>query len=90
MSGDVTVMLSAVSMMGIDEVHRSIHIEYDGVTNFYHTPYLLDLINSGSQIIPHFQINVTERFFRPGMETSMYRYMIVHVRVCKCTCTSYD
>ena len=65
--GEVTVRLSAVSMMGIDSVERKIHVKFDGVTNYYHTPYLLDLINSGSQIIPAFQVNVTERFFYPGM-----------------------
>lgn len=59
-------MISAMSMMGVDEVHRVIHVIYDGVTNYYHTPYLLDLINSGSQIIPDFHINVTERFFHPS------------------------
>ena len=65
-SGDVTVRISAVSMMGIDSFEKTVHVKFDGVTNYYHTPYLMDIVNSGSKIAPAFQVNVTERFFYPG------------------------
>lgn len=44
----------------------------DGVTNYYNTPYMIDLINQGSQIIPDFYINVTERFTHPEIPWHFY------------------
>ena len=40
-------------------------LQYDGVTNFLHTPYFIDLISSGSQVLPDLEIPVPERFIRP-------------------------
>ncbi|ELT87097.1 hypothetical protein CAPTEDRAFT_227765 [Capitella teleta] len=43
-----------------------------GVTNFYNTPYLLDLINQGSKVIPDFDIVVPERFIKPQQRFHLY------------------
>ena len=37
----------------------------EGVINFYHTPYLIDLVNQGAAVLPDLQIPVPERFIRP-------------------------
>ena len=36
--------------------------QYNGVTNYYHTPYFIDLINQGSVLVPDFDIPVPEQF----------------------------
>ena len=38
----------------------------------YHTPYLVDLINQGSKIIPDFEIMVPERFIAPEQREHLY------------------
>ena len=47
-------------------------MQYDGVTNYYNTPFLLDLINQGSRIVPDFDIIVPERFINPGQREHLY------------------
>jgi len=48
-------------------------IKYDGVVGRYkHTPYLVDLVNTGSVIIPDLKINISERFFDPGARDLLY------------------
>lgn len=49
-----------------------VSIQYDGVTNYYNTPYLIDLISSGYQIIPDFEIPVPEQFVYPEQRRHMY------------------
>ena len=44
----------------------------DGITNRYHTPFLVDLVNKGSSLIPDFWIPVPERFFVPGVREHAY------------------
>ena len=46
--------------------------QYDGITNYYHTPYLIDLVNSGSVYIPHLYIPVPARFTMPGQREHLY------------------
>ncbi len=46
--------------------------QIDGITNVYHTPYLVDLINQGSKIIPDFEIQVPERFIAPERREHLY------------------
>ena len=44
----------------------------DGVTNVYHTPYLINLVSQGSVIIPNFEIPVEERFYSPEERQQLY------------------
>ena len=44
----------------------------DGVKNYLHTPYLVDLVSQGSIIIPDLWINVTERFIHPEIREHLY------------------
>ena len=34
----------------------------DGVMNYYHTPYLIDLIRYGAEKIPEFEVTIDEQF----------------------------
>lgn len=48
-------------------------VKYDGVIGRYkHTPYLVDLVNTGSVMIPDLKINISERFFDPGKRDLLY------------------
>ena len=47
-------------------------VQYDGVTNYYNTPYLVDLINQGSLIVPDFDIIVPEQFIYPEQREHSY------------------
>lgn len=48
-------------------------LQYDGVIGRYrHTPYLVDLVNSGSLIPPDLKINISERFVDPGARDLLY------------------
>lgn len=48
-------------------------IKYDGVVGRHmFTPYLVDLVNTGSLIIPDLKINISERFFDPGARDLLY------------------
>ena len=48
-------------------------MKYDGVVGRYrHTPYLVDLVNTGSVIIPDLKINISERFYDPGARDLLY------------------
>ena len=40
--------------------------------NYYHTPYLIDLMQGGSQIIPHFHIPVPEVFIIPEVRERLF------------------
>lgn len=55
--------------------------QYDGTTNTDHTPYLIDLVNQGSVIIPDFDIPIPDYFvyreepwhlYVPGSELAFY------------------
>ena len=47
-------------------------LQYDGVTNFLHTPYFIDLINSGSLVLPDLEIPVPEQFVKPEQRQHLY------------------
>lgn len=48
-------------------------VKFDGVVGRYKfTPYLVDLVNTGSLIIPDLKINISERFFDPGARDLLY------------------
>ena len=42
------------------------------MTSYWHTPYFIDLINSGSIIMPDLDIPVPERFVDPGTRQHLY------------------
>ena len=46
--------------------------QMDGVTNTYHTPYLIDLVNKGSVLIPDLWIPVPERFLLPEQREHLF------------------
>ena len=46
--------------------------QMDGVTNYYNTPLLIDLVTSGSLVIPDFQIPIPERFVDPEDPQHLY------------------
>ncbi len=41
------------------------NLQFDGVQNTDHTPYLIDLVNQGSIIIPDIRIPIPVRFIHP-------------------------
>ena len=47
-------------------------LQFDGVTSYWHTPYFIDLINSGSVILPDLDIPVPERFVEPSVRHHLY------------------
>ena len=46
--------------------------QYNGITNYFHTPFFVDLVNKGSAVIPDFQIPSTERFVDPNKRKLLY------------------
>ncbi len=46
--------------------------QWDGVTNVYHTPFLINLVSQGSQIIPDLDIPVPEIFIHPEEREHLY------------------
>ena len=44
----------------------------DGVGNGDHTPYLVDLVNQGSVIIPDFDSPIPEMFWQPEQPYHLY------------------
>ena len=44
----------------------------DGVENGDYTPYLIDLVNQGSIIIPDFHIAIPEQFWKPEQRWHTY------------------
>ena len=49
-----------------------VFLQLDGVLNDDQTPYLLDLVNSGSQIIPDFDVVMPEQYYVPGQRELLY------------------
>ena len=50
-----------------------LYLQYDCVIGrIRHTPYLIDLVNSGSLIIPDLKVNISERFVDPGARDLLY------------------
>lgn len=57
--------------------------QYDGVQNDDFIPYILDLVNQGSQLIPDFSTNIPERFVKPGERDFLYipGSNVAHMRI---------
>jgi hypothetical protein len=71
--GQFTVRLSSYSSQREDYEEVPIEISYDGVIGRYrHTPYLVDLVNTGSLIIPDLKVNISQRFVDPGVRDLLY------------------
>lgn len=49
-----------------------LYFQYDGINNGDDIPYVVDLVNSGSIIIPDFDIPIMERFFVPDQRELLY------------------
>jgi CD109 antigen len=60
-SGRVEVTIEALSGANRDTYTNAIEVRYEGVTNTYHTPYLLSLVNM-PRMISEFEIIVNETF----------------------------
>lgn len=70
--GCITVSISARTFIYTDMESVEICTKYDGVTNYYHTPYFVDLISSGSMRFPDLEIPVPEQFIRPNLNKHLY------------------
>jgi len=42
------------------------------VARVRHTPYLVDIVSSGSLIMPDLKIPISERFYDPGVRDLLY------------------
>ena len=47
-------------------------VQYDGITNDDYTPYMIDLVNQGSVIIPDFDCVVPDQFIDPSVPYHLY------------------
>lgn len=55
------------------DLYSGLFLQYDGVIGrVRHTPYLVDLVNTGSLIIPDLKVNISERFVDPGARDLYY------------------
>nr|UCK81479.1 macroglobulin-complement related protein-like 1 [Arenicola marina] len=70
--GCITVSISANAIIYQDLETIEICTKYDGVTNYYNTPYFIDLISSGSLVLPDLQIPVPELFIKPEERQHLY------------------
>ncbi|XP_046585013.1 LOW QUALITY PROTEIN: murinoglobulin-1-like [Haliotis rubra] len=70
--GEFTFRVSASCFMERDEVYRKVNVQPDGVRNYYHTPYLIDLITYASIIIPDLDVPVPEQFVVPEQREHLY------------------
>ncbi|XP_071092281.1 CD109 antigen-like [Haliotis cracherodii] len=70
--GQFTFRVSASCFMERDEVVRTVYLQPDGVMNYYHTPYLIDLITYASIIIPDLDVPVPEQFVVPEQRYHLY------------------
>jgi len=44
----------------------------DGVLNYYHTPYMIDMIRYGSETIPHLNVIIPDQFVVPEVRYHLY------------------
>lgn len=70
--GELTFTVRAHCFMERDQVTKTVRIMPDGVLNYYHTPYLIDMIKYGSETIPDLQINVPDQFVVPEVREHLY------------------
>lgn len=70
--GCVDVTISAQNFIRTDRETARLCIQYDGVTNYLHTPFFIDLISSGSMVLPDLAVPVPERFIKPQERQHLY------------------
>lgn len=70
--GQFNFTVSAWCFLERDTVTKTVFIDSDGVENYFHTPYLLDMITYGSIIIPDLKINVSDQFIVPEQRFHSY------------------
>ena len=63
-SGTIDVTIEALSGANRDTYTNSMEVRYEGVTNTYHTPYLLSLVNM-PRMITEFEIVTNESYLLP-------------------------
>ncbi|XP_059162064.1 alpha-2-macroglobulin-like [Physella acuta] len=68
----LTFRVSATSFMVKDEYVGEMYVKPNGVQNYFHTPYLIDLIRYPSIDIPQFKVNVPEYFRKPEYRLNLY------------------
>jgi len=70
--GCISVTISADTILYRDTETLTVCTKYDGVTNYLHTPYFIDLINSGTLTLHDLEIPVPERFVEPEQRRHLY------------------
>ncbi|XP_005101039.1 alpha-1-inhibitor 3 isoform X2 [Aplysia californica] len=70
--GIMTFRVSATCFMEKDEYVGKMSVKPDGVVNYYHTPYLVDLIRYASIQMPQFDVVVPEQFRKPEVRYNLY------------------
>ncbi|CAL1532738.1 unnamed protein product [Lymnaea stagnalis] len=70
--GKLTFRVSATCFMEKDQYEGIMYVKPDGVMNYYHTPYLIDLIRFGSIQIPQYDVPVPEQFRKLEVRENMY------------------
>ncbi|KAK7114537.1 CD109 antigen-like [Littorina saxatilis] len=70
--GMLTFHVSATCFMERDEYTGNMTVIPDGVINYYHTPYLIDLIRFASIQVPDFDVPVPEQFVVPEVREHLY------------------
>ena len=68
----VNITVSVSSIIGRQTLIHEVEVKYNGVTNRYHTPYFIDLINAGSVKAPDFDIPVPEMFVVSRIRSHIY------------------
>ncbi|XP_065338347.1 CD109 antigen [Cloeon dipterum] len=69
--GDIEVSIYTTTLMGMDKVTRSIHVEADGLPQYRHHSILLDLRNR-AYVVQYLHVNVTETPIIPYEESRYY------------------
>ncbi|KAL8613871.1 hypothetical protein ACOMHN_032861 [Nucella lapillus] len=70
--GEFTFHVSATCFLAKDDYYGTMKVIPDGVVNYYHIPYLVDLIRFAIIDVPDFSVPVPEQFSVPGQ----WRYLL--------------
>eukprot|EP00106_Octopus_bimaculoides_P012375 XP_014779817.1 PREDICTED: CD109 antigen-like [Octopus bimaculoides] len=71
-NGCFDVEISASCFMERDYVIHRVCVKSDGILNYYHIPYLVDLITQASVIVPNFDIPINAQFIQPEQREHDY------------------
>lgn len=71
-TGCFEVKISATCFMERDQHIHRLCVKSDGVTNHYHTPYMIDLITQASVIVPDLDIPVKQQYIQPEQREHDY------------------